>query len=203
MMKIIGSLTSPFTRIVRTVCEELSIPYECEVTAFFKKLTKEQDDVIASHNPLMRVPILIDGETEILDSRMIVQYLLKHKNGATDFRIAFPANIQEDNILTVIYGVIDPGILRFVLAATHSEIKADEGYMARSLVRIGRGLAWLDKQPGFGQSFGVPEAMLVCGLEWFTKRNVYDWSGFPHLVKIHAAYKDRPSLVKTRIPENV
>ena len=202
-MKIIGSVTSPYTRLVRTVCDELGVAYELEVTPPFSKLTPEQEKRINSHNPLMRVPIFVDGDTEIMDSRIIVRYLLRRFVKDKGFGFGFPATPQDDNILTVILGVLDAGILRFVLKASHPEIADNAGYMSRSRARIKAGLEWLDGQTNLGQGFGVNEVALICGLEWFKKRNIFDWSGFASIVKTYDAYRDRPSLVKTRIPETV
>jgi len=203
MIKIIGSLTSPFTRIVRVVSEELRIPYEFEVTAPFGKLDESQVRLISSHNPLMKIPILIDGSTEVLDSRIIVHYLLRQNKQQSDFRADFPRSPLEDNVLTVIYGIMDAGVLRFMLRASHPEIDSDIGYMSRSYNRIGHGLGWLENEPVLGQSFGVTEAALICGLEWFRKRDVYRWSAFPRISKVYDMYCERQSLAKTRIPESV
>jgi glutathione S-transferase len=197
-MKIIGSVTSPFTRAVRVACEELGIPHEFETTPPFAKLTPGQEAIIRTHNPLMKVPILIDGDMEILDSRVIIQHLLKHPSGSG---FAGPENIPQENILTVIYGILDAGILRFILKTSHAEIDADKGYMARSLGRVRDGLAWLEKQPDLGRTFGVAEALLLCALEWIHKRDICAWNDLPGLVRIHEKFRDRPSLVKTRIPD--
>jgi glutathione S-transferase len=202
-MKIIGSLTSPFVRFVRVVCEELNIPYEMEVTLPFNKMKEgKNDELIRAHNPLMKVPALIDGENEIVDSRIIVGYLTKHSAANANFRSGFPADLREENILTVILGVTDAGVLRFMMKASHPEIQLETGYMARSLERIKSGFQWLDRQPRLGQSFGVTEAALMSTLEWMKKRAVYDWNEFPNIVKMHKTYCERPSLVKTRIPES-
>jgi glutathione S-transferase len=202
-MKVIGSLTSPFTRIVRVVCEELGITYEHEVTPPFGKLDEQQDRFIRSHNPLMKVPILVNDKAEIFDSRVIVQYLLKQKHEKSDFRTDFPENLAEDNLVTVIYGVIEAGVLRFSITTMHPEINAGGGFVQRSLNRIDSGLKWLEQQPISRQSFGVPEVALICGLEWFRKRNVYDWERFPNLTATYRTFCGRPSLVKTQIPDTL
>jgi len=202
-MKIIGSVTSPFTRFVRVTCEELSLSYEFEITPPFSKLTKDQENLINTHNPLMRVPILVDGETEIMDSRIIVQHLIKKYGKKDGFGAGFPAQPPDENILTVILGTVDAGILRFVLGASNKEINADAGYMARSRERMRHGFEWLERQSSLGREFGIPETMLICGLEWFKKRDIYDWNVFLNIVKTYKSHCDRPSLVKTRIPEAI
>lgn len=200
-MKIIGSQTSPFTRITRIVCEELEIPYEFEITAAYGKLDESQDKFIRKYNPLMKVPILIDQDNVIVDSRVIIKYLLQNSSKNVEMRKDFPGSLIEDNITTVILGVIDAGILRFMLKFSNPEINNNAGYMVRCREKIKYGLVWLDKQASIRKNFGVTEIALICGLEWLQKRNVYNWNEFKNLVQVYNKYYERPSFIKTRIPE--
>jgi glutathione S-transferase len=199
-VRIIGSVTSPFTRTVRVACEELGVAYDFEATPPFVKMSPEHLALVNRHNPLMKVPVLVDGGEDIMDSRVIVEHLLR-RHPRKEFR--GPENVKETNILTVVYGVLDAGILWFILGTTHPELKSDAGYLARSMERVGHGLAWLDRQPLLGQRFGPTEALLVSGLDWFSKRDIFKWEDLPHLKKVHAAFHGRSSMVKTRIPDNV
>lgn len=202
-LTIVGSLTSPFVRVVRTMCEEMQLPYEMDLTVFFAKQDEDAKEHLSSHNPLMRVPVLIDGETHVLDSRIILNYLLKHPSTKplADFRTGFPQSIEEENILSVLYGIIDAGVLCFILRTLHPEVKPGTGYLVQSQRRIQQGLEWLDKNAALGKSFGIPEILLMCGLEWFAKREVVDWKECSQLKAIHLRYHERPSLIRTRIPE--
>ena len=82
-------------------------------------------------------------------------------------------------------------------------IDMDLPYLARSLERMRCGLKYLDENTNLGAHFGLPELALICGLDWFKKRDIIDWSMYDNLVQIHARYTDRPSLAATRIPDNV
>lgn len=203
-IKIIGSLASPFVRITRVVCEELKLPYELEITPPYKQWIADpvKDAFIREHNPLMKIPILIDGGEEILDSRVIAGHLLsRYGERAADFRKPSAEDIAEDNILTVIYGILDAGILSYILTSTHPEIRRDAGYMARLSQRIRAGLEWLDAQKTLGRNYGLTEVALISALEWFKKREVFDWSAFDQICKVYGAYCERPALVNTRIPQ--
>lgn len=201
-LKIIGSVTSPFVRAVRLACEELGLDYALEITTFFTKNTAEQEDLVKQHNPLMRVPVLVDGEDIIIDSRVIVAYLIKQYGNGKDFAAGFPLSIQHENILTTIYGMLEAGVLRFILKNTQPNININEGYAARSLERIYSALEWLDAQKELGQTFGVSESLLICALDWMKKRAIVDWSKYHHLVALHQRFSQRDSVLKTRIPEN-
>lgn len=199
---IVGSYTSPFVRAVRLVAEELGATYVIEPTAFFAKNTEEQEQLIENHNPLMKVPVLKhDGHT-IFETRIIINYLLQHFKTEGDFRTNFPTDVSEDNIVSTLLGIMDAGVLRFILKNTHPEIDFNGGYYARSLERMKNGLEWLNQQETLGKSFGVPEALLVCALDWFKKRNVVDCDAYDHLNKVHARFQDREPVINTRVPED-
>lgn len=201
-LKIIGSYTSPFVRTVRVACEELDLAYEMDVTTFFARNTAEQEDHVKLNNPLMRVPVLIDGTDTIVDSRIIVNHLIKQYGSGKDFAANFPLSLKQENILTTVYGLLESAVLWFILKNTQPGINMQEGYASRSLDRVHSGLEWLDTRRELGQHFGVAEALLICALEWLQKRAVVDWSGYANIVALHKKFTDRESVLRTRIPEN-
>lgn len=198
---VIGSYTSPFVRVVRTVCEELNLEYDLENTGFFRTQSEEQSNRVSQANPLMKIPVLLIDGKPLIDSRIIVQYLLK--NNALPAGSTFNAgmSIEQENLASVIYGMIDAGILRFIM--TGQGAVPDMPYLQRSLERITGGLTYLEASTVLGQSYGFPEIVLVCALDWFKKRGVVDWSAHKKLAAIHAKISEQPALVATRIPENV
>lgn len=71
MMKLIGTVTSPYTRKVRIALAEKRM--ECE---FITDSPNTPDSVIARYNPLGKIPVLVlDDENTIFDSRVIVEHL--------------------------------------------------------------------------------------------------------------------------------
>lgn len=198
-MRIIGSATSPFVRIVRVVCEELGLPYTHQVTAPYAQLSPEEDAAIARYNPLMKVPALEDGGVALIESRVIARYLLaKRPNPVAEQWAASP--VEEENVLSVILGTIEAGTLAFSLRLSNPEIGAG-GYIARSASRLRGGLAWLDAQPSLGRGFGLPEIALVCGLDWFARRDVAPWREHARLARVYNACVGRRSFQATAIPE--
>jgi glutathione S-transferase len=203
-MRLIGSVTSPYVRFVRVSLAELGLEHEFVVTGPFAKMRPEDERAINTANPLMKVPVLSVDGTDIIDSRVIVGWLLaRHAQKVGGYGHGFPESLQRENLLSVIYGVLEAGILRFIMQGSHPEVDLDAGYMARSLERVQSGLDWLDRSSDLGAGFGPPEALLVCGLEWMRKRRVYDWSVHPRLVETHQRYSERESLVSTRIPDTI
>ncbi len=207
-MKLLGSLTSPYVRLIRTLCDELQLPYQLELTQPFLKLTREEHLTIKERNPLFRVPVLIDGETEVFESRIIASYLLQ-KPGARRGSISFPLSVEQENVLSAIYGAIEAGVTKFVLSKSDASIDTSKGYFPRFDERMRSTFEWLEAKlqgpspSSLGEAYGICEMALVCCMEWMKKRGIYQWEGnYPHVVAVYERFKNQHSLVKTRIPEN-
>lgn len=70
MMKLIGSLTSPYVRKVRVVMAEKKLDYRLELEDVWA------NDAILASNPLGKVPCLVmEGGEAMFDSRVIVEYV--------------------------------------------------------------------------------------------------------------------------------
>lgn len=71
MMKLIGTSSSPYTRKARVVLAEKRIEYEFIVDGPY-----DPQSQVPVYNPLGKVPVLLlDDNTSIFDSRVIVEYL--------------------------------------------------------------------------------------------------------------------------------
>jgi glutathione S-transferase len=71
MMKLIGTVTSPYTRKVRIALAEKRM--ECE---FIVDAPNAGNSTVSKFNPLGKIPVLVlDDESTIFDSRVIVEYL--------------------------------------------------------------------------------------------------------------------------------
>ncbi|WP_191621269.1 glutathione S-transferase family protein [Marinihelvus fidelis] len=202
-MKLIGSEASPYVRFVRVALAELGMTYTFETTAPFAKLTAEQHERINQANPLMKVPVLETGDGTLFDSRVIVDWLLSRPGYAdAEFARGFRENFDRINALTTAYGILESGVLRFLIRMRHPDTDMDSGYMGRSRERIDSGLSWLEATPVLGPSFGPPEALVCCALAWLERRSVHDVSAYSRLNRLAADYGQRPSLATTRIPED-
>jgi glutathione S-transferase len=71
MMKLIGTAASPYTRKVRVVLAEKRM--ECE---FVIDAPNTEGSTVEQYNPLGKIPVLVlDDESTLFDSRVIVEYL--------------------------------------------------------------------------------------------------------------------------------
>ncbi len=70
-MKLIAALGSPYSRKVRIVLAEKKIEYELIIDSPGDPATK-----VPQYNPLGKIPVLVlDDDTTLFDSRVIVEYL--------------------------------------------------------------------------------------------------------------------------------
>lgn len=70
-MKLIGTPTSPYTRKARVVLAEKRIEYDFIIDAPYDAASQ-----VCAYNPLGKIPVLVlDDDTTIFDSRVIVEYL--------------------------------------------------------------------------------------------------------------------------------
>ena len=86
-MKLIGSHTSPFARKVRIVLAEKKIEYDFVIDSPWLA-----DSKVPGINPLGKIPVLVlDDETPLFDSRVIVEYI----DNVTPNNKLFPATNRE------------------------------------------------------------------------------------------------------------
>lgn len=69
-VRIIGSYLSPYTRKALVVLDLKKIPYTIDpMIAFYG------NDEFSRMSPIRRVPVLIDGDTTVTDSTIVIEYL--------------------------------------------------------------------------------------------------------------------------------
>lgn len=94
-MKLIGSSASPYVRRIRLLLNDT--PHT------FSDLDIYNDDreVLRQHTPIMRIPVLIDGDLTLYDSRIIARYIATEKLN-TDM-----LSWDEENRVSIIDGATD------------------------------------------------------------------------------------------------
>ena len=64
---------SPYAQKIKIALREKSIPFQMELPASLG--TGRTDDPFGTGNPRAEVPLLVDGETRIFDSTIILEYI--------------------------------------------------------------------------------------------------------------------------------
>ena len=169
-MKLIGSLTSPYTRKVRIVAAEKRIDLELQLDNVMAA-----DAKAPAFNPLGKVPVLVleDGRT-IFDSRVIVEFL----DHASPISRLIPADHRERVDVrrweALADGVLDAGILvRFENLRPQHE--RSQSWIDRQMGKVTRGIAEMDKELGANTwcssvGYSLADVAVGCCMGWLDFR---------------------------------
>jgi len=200
-----------FSRKVRIVLAEKGLPYDSRVEGSSRQRSSESFAVM---NPVLRVPVLIDGDLTLFESDLIIDYLLKNYPGNAPDGAAPPlaaditrnAHHWEDaKTLAVLNDAADTMLnLRYWKANGLAVETVDYG--RKQQARFHSCLDWLEQQatsdgfiPGV---FSIQDIALICALDYIDARGEFlkgllEWRGRPHIEAIVSRYRERPSMKAT------
>ncbi len=199
MMKLLGSLTSPYVRKARIVLAEKKIEYAFEVEDPWNEKSRVPDA-----NPLGKVPVLVlEDDSTLFDSRVIVEFL----DGVSPLNRLIPANNRE-KIEVKRWEALADGVLDAAIAVRmerkRSSRQRSERLIKRQMEKIERGLAVmardLDDRPWCtGNAFNLADIACGVALGYLDLRiEQYDWRVLhPNLAKLAAKLAERPSFADT------
>ena len=198
-MKLIGSHTSPFARKVRIVLAEKKMEYDFVIDSPWL-----EDSKVPNINPLGKIPVLLlDDETSLFDSRVIVEYI----DSVTPNNKLFPApnreRIEVKRWEAVADGICDAAASAF-LEAKRPKKEQSAVWIARQRDKVTRGLEFMSEQLGekpfcMGTHFSLADIALGTALGYLVFRFAdINWQEtHPNLAKIYAKLMLRPSLADT------
>lgn len=205
-MKLYGHDTSPYVRRIRVLLAEKGLPFERDPKSW------TEDGESQRLNPMLRVPVLRDGEQLLLDSKLIAAYLYQRHPQPPPAPPAGHLPLQptlwrpehrwdDENTLHVIDTTVDTAVNLFLLELD-GITGEDSAYLGRQRRRIRTCLAWLDdKLAGrstFGEgAFAFLDLALVCALQWMDFRKRYPVHEHANLARVVAAHTGRASLAST------
>ena len=201
-MKLIGTPTSPYTRKARIVLAEKRIDYDFVIDAPY-----ESGSSVPGFNPLGKVPVLVlDDETTIFDSRVIVEYL----DHASPVGRLIPENtrhrIQVRRWEALADGCTDATV------AVNAEKRRPEPMQSRELIarqqaKIERALSAMDEELGAktwcsGEFFNLADIAVGCCLGFLELRLPdLPWrKTCPNLARFAEKLGQRPSFRDTVPP---
>lgn len=192
-LTLIGSFTSPYVRKVR-----LLLWGDRDVT--FKPVNyfeAEGEKYLKSINPLNQIPLLLDGEQPIYDSRVMFNYIAKKRN-------LKPLSIEEENILSIIDTTLASAVNLFSLRKGGIDIAAGGHYfIERQKERLPTLLSVLapwakEQQPE--RDWNYLTMSLYSLVYWLDFREMYDVKKHPELVNFLERFKNCPGVQETTIP---
>ena len=202
-MKLIGAVTSPYTRKVRVVMAEKKLDYQFILEDVWAATTK-----IADSNPLGKVPCLVmEGGEALFDSRVIVEYL----DTLSPVGKLIPANGREKAEVktweALADGLCDAAILARLEATwtgrtdgqrSQAWIERQMGKIAASLKAMSQGLG--ERPFCAGTHFSLADVAVGCALGYLDLRFAQlDWRAeHANLTKLYDKLAARPSFVDTK-----
>lgn len=204
LMKIIGSLTSPFVRKVRIVMAEKKIDAELVVENVW-----DASSTIAEFNPLSKVPcLLMDDGGAMFDSRVIAEYI----DTLSPVGKLIPNTGRERAAVktweALADGVIDAGILVRLEKTFRDESEQSSKWLNRQMAKVNKGLETMANGLGtakwcHGNQFSLADIAVGCALGWLELRfpNL-DWkTQHPNLREHFERLSQRPSFIQTIPPD--
>lgn len=198
-MKLIGSLTSPYARKARIVLAEKKI--DCD---FVIDIPWSPDTKVGDINPLGKIPVLVlDDETPLFDSRVIVEYI----DNVTPNNKLFPATNRERTEVkrweALADGVCDAATTAFLEAKRPAKEQSAD-WVARQREKITRSLDFMAKELGdqafcMGTHFSLADIAVGVALGYLAFRFAdIEWqTAHPNLAKLYDKLMLRPSFADT------
>jgi glutathione S-transferase len=203
IMKLIGSLTSPYVRKVRIVLAEKRIEYDFDVD-----IPWNPDTRVPRHNPLGKVPVLVlDDGFPLFDSRVIVEYL----DHVSPVNKLIPETnrqrIQVKRWEALADGICDAAATVF-LERKRDQSKQSKDWIARHLNKIQLGVKVASQDLGeknwcTADGYGLADIALGCALGFLNLRfPQIDWrSEYPNLGGLYDKLSERTSFRDTEPPK--
>ena len=198
-MKLIGSHSSPFVRKVRIVLAEKKIEYEFLIDSPWLA-----DSKVSDINPLGKIPVLLlDDETPLFDSRVIVEYI----DNVTPNNKLFPAPNRERTEVkrweALADGICDAAASA-VLEARRPAAEQSSDWIARQRDKIQRSLAFMAGELGenpfcMGTHISMADIAAGTALGYLCFRFAdIDWQAqHANLGKLYAKLMQRASFADT------
>lgn len=192
-LTLIGSFTSPYVRKIRLLLWN-------DKSLIFRPvnyLEVEDSEFLKSVNPLNQIPMLLDGETPIYDSRVMFNYISK--------KWKLPElSIEQENILSIIDTAMASGVNLFSLRKGGIDIGDKSHYfLVRQQERIPTLIThlipWALKQDPI-KDWNYLTMSMVSLLYWLQLRDIYSVSSHPELVDFIQRFSQCPGVIETEAP---
>lgn len=183
-----GSLPSPYVRRIRMFMEGME--YEFQPVNVYDDATRAE---FAAITPVRKLPLLIDGDTTIMDSHVICHYL-GQKRGLPE------PTIQQHNLVTVVDGATDSMIILFLGRRSELPVNADKLLFKLQLERLPDSMNWLELQAkqGVFREWSVATIALVSMVDWAEFRGLFDFGDYPALIAARDLHSERDIVRATR-----
>ncbi|MDF2446664.1 MAG: glutathione S-transferase family protein [Moraxellaceae bacterium] len=192
-MQLYHTPHSHFSRKVRILLEGLGIAVELVNAGD----TARQEPSRFGHSPLLRVPVLRDGEDWVFDSDVISAHLVRTRDPADRFGV-LRHDLPGLNARSVMNGVMAAEVELILAARTGLDTRGQPRFDKARQV-IAAGLAWLEGQEALFA--GEPDYLsfhLVCLWEHLHRYGHFPPLALPQLARHAARVGELPIVAATR-----
>lgn len=184
-----GSSTSPFVRRIRLLLGDLDYDLK-EINPYDEQGGSELNKI----NPINQIPVLVDGKNVVWDSRQIFNYL----NSIHKFQTM---NLDDENLLTVIDGLMNAGITLMQLKRSGLEANSDFLLNVRSRARLESTLNYL--RPFLlseeSSQWNFHTMSIISFLEWASFREIISIDDYPECISFLARHNSHKLVQLTKI----
>src|SRR5438477_7254343 len=137
---------SPYAQKVKIALAEKGVAFECRLPDFMSG----RDDAFAAANPRLEVPALVDGDTRVFDSTIILEYIedrwptppLLPPTAAERARVRMIEDLCDTYYEAIVWAAMEIRVFR------RASGEQAERLLARGARQIGGANAWLERQLG-------------------------------------------------------
>ncbi|HEY8087144.1 MAG TPA: glutathione S-transferase family protein [Polyangiaceae bacterium] len=189
-----GTPLSHFTRKVRILLAELGVGFDFVRAPGILGT----DGGVYADNPLLRIPVLVDGGVTVIESDHIARYLVGKHDPADRFGVR-SERVEDLNRLAVVNGIMDNEVV-LILAKRGGLVDLESvAYFRKLATAIDGALAWLDGHvERDGEAFDYGDIATVC--MWQHVRHygmVRGLDGYGRIAARVARFAGRPSVAGT------
>jgi len=193
-LTLIGSYTSPFVRKLRLLLHG-------DKTLVFKPVNyfeEEGNKYLREISPFNQLPILMDGDQPIYESRVMFNYIAKKQN-------LKPLTLDEENILSAIDAALSSAVNLFSLRKGGIDTTTGSNYyIERQLNRLPSLMSyltpWAVKQTP-EKDWNYLTMSLFSMLYWMEFREIYNVKAHPELMEFMKRFENCPGVKETDIPK--
>jgi glutathione S-transferase len=185
-----GSKTSPYVRKLQILMEKL--PYEFREVDIYD----QHRELFKQVNPIQQIPVLIDGDLTIWDSRQIFNYLnMRYRFQNIDW--------NDENLLSVIDGLLTAGVNLVLLRKSGLDISSSNMFFERQRDKIESILDYLRPyiKGSALQEWNFHSISLYCFLDWALFREIISLEHRPECRDFLNQHAERAIVKQTQLPK--
>ena len=186
-MKLVGSHPSPYVRRLRLWLE--GHQYEFLPLDIYSEAGRAE---LETYTPAMKVPMLVDEEHSVYDSRIIQRYLnLKLKKEQLSW--------EDENLMSLIDSLQESFIILLMSHRSGIDTSDDRLILNLQKERIARTMPVLEQatKDGDFSQWQYPAICLFTLLDWIQFRELFDLKDYPALASFHKAQLDKAIVQET------